>query len=280
MKSVSHSSNDGLGNLRLAAPVSHRGGPGDFIDFVLAHVGRSDDGPRGDGVDQDVVGRALERERFGERDHAGLGDVVRREAFVVRPAAAREPVGEVDDPSAAAGAHVRQRRLRTQKGRSEVHVQIGVPVLDGDILECLGPVDRRHVDEDVDAPEGRHRVRDDRPAVLGLAHIGRHGGRATSGRDDVGDGVVGLLLRPAIRQHEVHASAGEHLGHDPADALAAGDDCDLPGQFHVGITQIALDYADDSSADYTNCADFLSGSCRDGYLVAAWCRSRYCRSNS
>ncbi len=132
------------------------------------------------------------------------------------------------------------------------------------LFERRRSVDRRHVDEHVDAAKRRHRVRDDGAAVLGLAHIGHHGGRAASGRDDVGDGVVGFLLRPAIRQHQVHATCGERLCDDAADALAAGDDCDFAGQFHVGITQIGLDYAEKYIRRLRRFRRFFLGLCAGG----------------
>ena len=76
-------------------------------DLFVARLRRREDRTWRDGVDENVVGGQLQRERFGERDHAGLGDVVRQVAVVARPAALRDPVTEVDDAAAALAAHVR-----------------------------------------------------------------------------------------------------------------------------------------------------------------------------
>ena len=92
---------DRLGDLGLTAPVADRRGFRDFVDFLLAHVGRRNDRTRGNGIDEDVVPCHLERQRFRERDDTGLGDVVRRKPCVARPAAPNQPVREVDDAAAA-----------------------------------------------------------------------------------------------------------------------------------------------------------------------------------
>jgi hypothetical protein len=58
-------------------------------------------------------------------------------------------------------------------------------------------------------------------------HIGRHDRRTTACLPDVVGGLLGFALRPAIREHQVHAPAGERTRDSAADALAAGDDGDL-----------------------------------------------------
>src|SRR5690606_41830487 len=53
-------------------------------------------------------------------DDGGLGDVVGEIARVARPAAARDPVGEVDDAATAETAHVRDGGAGAQPGRAQV----------------------------------------------------------------------------------------------------------------------------------------------------------------
>src|SRR5882672_4899054 len=87
----------GLRDLDFAAPAAERRRPFDRAYFFLARAWRREDRSGRDRVDEDVVGGQLDRERFGERDRAGLRDVIREVSDVPRPAAARDPVAEVDD---------------------------------------------------------------------------------------------------------------------------------------------------------------------------------------
>src|SRR5436190_873815 len=75
-----------------------------------------------DRVDENLVGRQLEGERFGQRDDAGLGDVVRNIARIARPAAARNPVAEIDDVAAAGRSHVRRGGMRAEERAAKVDV--------------------------------------------------------------------------------------------------------------------------------------------------------------
>ncbi len=149
---------------------------------------RRDDRPWRDRVDQDLVGGQLQRQRLGQRDDAGLGDVVGEEARIARPAAARHPVGEVDDAAAAQPAHVRNRGTRAQPGRRAGRRPSARPSRRRDVVDRRRHVERRHVDEDVEAAEARPPFRR-RPArtrpgsrQVGLQHHGPapqrpHGGR-------------------------------------------------------------------------------------------------------
>ena len=118
------------------------------------------------------------------------------------------------------------RRVRAQKGRAEVDVEVGVPVLDGELLERRRPVDRRHVDEHVDAAERRHRrARRWRGSRRACPRRPRRWSRAVRRR---------RRRRPCRRlpasSRDTTARgpclAGQHLRDDTADAFAAGDDGD------------------------------------------------------
>ena len=65
--------------------------------------------------------------------------------------------------------------------------------------------------------------------------------RAASRGLDVGDRLLGLVLRSAIRQHEVHPFGSQLLRHDAPDPLAAGDDGDLSAQIHGVLSFAAFD---------------------------------------
>ena len=67
--------------------------------------------------------------------------------------------------------HVRRGGVRAEKRGAQVDVDVGVPVGGGQLGERLLHVDRRHVDEDVEAAEGvddrLHQRRARRPAATG-----------------------------------------------------------------------------------------------------------------
>ena len=86
-----------------------------------------------------------------------LGDVVRHVARVARPSALRYPVAEVDDAPAALRAHVRRGRVRAEKRGAQVDVDAASQSAAVEIGERLLHVDRRHVDQDVEAAEGIER---------------------------------------------------------------------------------------------------------------------------
>ena len=65
--------------------------------------------------------------------------------------------------------------------------------------------------------------------------------RAAPGGLDVGDRLLGLVLRAAIRQHEIHPFGRQLLCHDAPDPLAPGDDGDLSAQIHGVLSFAAFD---------------------------------------
>src|SRR5213593_2264057 len=91
----------GFGDLHLAAPPAEWCRLFDRFELVVCRLRRRDDWSWCDRVHEDVVGRELERERFGQRDHARFGDVVRQIAAISGTSALRHPVAEIDDAAAA-----------------------------------------------------------------------------------------------------------------------------------------------------------------------------------
>ena len=54
-----------------------------------------------DRIHENLIGREFERERLGQRLHAGFRHVIRDIALVAGPRACRDPVREIDDAAAA-----------------------------------------------------------------------------------------------------------------------------------------------------------------------------------
>src|SRR6185436_6174330 len=90
------------------------------------------------------------------------------------------------------------------------------------------------VDQDVDAPEGRHGALDQRLDLRGLAGVAGDGhGGAAGGGDALGDLLQALDL--ARGQHHARALRGEADGDGLADAAAgAGDDGGLAVETEAG----------------------------------------------
>ena len=63
----------GLGNFHFASPASHRRRGRDFVDLGLRQVRRREDGPRRDGIHEDLVARKLDLLALGERNARHLG---------------------------------------------------------------------------------------------------------------------------------------------------------------------------------------------------------------
>ena len=141
-----------------------------------------DDRARRDGVDEDLIGRQLQRQRFGQRDDAGLRHVVRQVARIPRPAAARHPVREVDDAAAAQPPHVRHGRARAQPRRAQIHRHLLVPVVHVSSSNGRG----RYIDAMLtrmsSRPERVDRLVDDPLAGVGLLQVGLEDQRAAAER--------------------------------------------------------------------------------------------------
>ena len=195
-------------------------------------------GPGAIGIDEDLIRGQLERQRFRQRDHARLGDVVRQVARIPGSAAPRHPVREVDDSAAARASHVRDCRLRAEPGGAQVDRHLRVPVLERQIVDRLLAIDRRHVDENVEPPEFRDGLLDDAAARLGLLQIGLDDERAPGQRAKRRRPFPPLRCARRDRRRDVRALAGELGGDDRADSASAGDQRDSVGEIH-GATSIA-----------------------------------------
>jgi hypothetical protein len=66
---------------------------------------------------------------------------------------------------------VRDGSARTEERGAQIDIDGGVPALLVELVERRGLVDRRHVDEDVEAAEGGSRAFDERAAVVGIAEV-------------------------------------------------------------------------------------------------------------
>src|SRR5215218_96062 len=104
-------------------------------------------------------------EGFGEACKTELGSAVSRG---VGPTLLSRHRGDVDDNAASRLAHMREGRLRQQKGRPEVHSERAIPSLYGELLDHAGRVCASSVDQYVYAPEGLDGP-SDRLRRLGLA---------------------------------------------------------------------------------------------------------------
>ena len=175
------------------------------IAFFRRHLRRRKNRSRGDRVHQDLIARQLGGQRFGQRLHAGFGDIVRQVAFVTRAAARDEPVGEIDDAPAAL-LHVNGRGVRAQERGAQVNRQLPIPVRLGQLRKRLGGVERGHVDQDVEASQLADRGADQATAVVGAGHIALHRDGAPAGGAHRRGGLIGLGARSVVDQRHVSAA--------------------------------------------------------------------------
>src|SRR5262249_23505602 len=151
-----------------------------------------------DAVDENLVARQLERERFGQRDRAGFRDVVRNISQVARASAPRNPVAEVDDAAAAVRAHVRHGRVRAQKRGAKVDVDHVVPGGRRELVETTPDVHGRHVDENVEPPELLRGGVHQRGARGRIGEVGLYDGGAPAVASNDRRGLLGFLTRTAV----------------------------------------------------------------------------------
>src|SRR5215469_4957941 len=153
----------GFGNLLLATPSPERRHVCNLLMVLGCGRRRRQNRTRRDRVDENIVGRQLERERFRQCHHARFRDVVRKETFIARPSAAREPVAERNDAAASLLPHVRHGRDRAEKRRAQVDVDRLLPCGEIKLVERCGLIHGRHGDKDVKATKRlgglRHRLR-------------------------------------------------------------------------------------------------------------------------
>ncbi len=180
-----------------------------------------------DAVDPDLIGAVVDRHRLGQQHHGALGGAVGRGT----PAAGQTPArGGVDDRAAAGLGHHRDRLLRHQEDRLDVHRHQPVPFLFGRFEQVGTPDDARVVDQDVETAERGHGPLDRAAAIVRAAHVARDEERApTRSRDGSGDGLAARLVY--VHHGHRRARLGEDVGGGPSDPRrAAGDQRDLVGQ--------------------------------------------------
>ena len=116
----------------------------------------ADDDADVQGIGQDVVGRAFLRQDLGERQLSGAADRGRR---AVGPGRLGADVQDADDAAPAPLFHLREDQAAEADLRKQFQVEIGLPLLVG---ELLGGAARRLagvVDKDIDLAElGHHLV--------------------------------------------------------------------------------------------------------------------------
>src|SRR5689334_3663597 len=103
---------DTLGDLVFSSPMPKRCRAFDRGELLIRGALRRNDRARRDRVDQNLIGRQLQRKSLGERDDAGLRYVVRQEPRISRTPASQRPVCEIDDAASAQPPHVRSSRAR------------------------------------------------------------------------------------------------------------------------------------------------------------------------
>src|SRR5581483_7759383 len=190
-------------------------------DGLLAHrrAGR-------EAVDVNAPGAELPGQDAGEGDHPAL-----RRGVVGHVAQASEEGarGDVDDLAAALGLHDRDDGPTAEVDALQVDLEHAVPLLERQVLggplpEVLRDVDRRVVEQDVDAAVARLRLGHQARHALQIGHVGRAGPGGAAGRADLG--------RHALAGRRVQLG-DDHLGAflrdppriGPADPVAgAGDD--------------------------------------------------------
>ncbi|KAI3479441.1 hypothetical protein L1887_58459 [Cichorium endivia] len=207
----------------LAGEVADHGGNVvglEGIDHLLGPDGGSHGGTGvgGDRVGENVVLLALDAERVGEADDAGLGSRVVGLAKVAVDADGR---GGVDDTAVLLLLEDGPGGVADAVGAAEVRVEHGVPLLVRHGGERLVAQDTGIVDDDVDRAKGVDGRLDDLLAVLDRAD----GGSGLAARLlDLVDDSGGVLLEEVV-DHHVGAELAEHVGVGTAETgTGAGDE--------------------------------------------------------
>jgi hypothetical protein len=123
-----------------------------------------------------------------------------------------------DGPAAPLPHHGPCRRLAAEKGGLEVRAQHAVEILLGHVEEIGVVRDPGVVHEDVDAPEGLFRARDERLRMFAIAHVPLSEDRPGALRREPLRGGLDLLGLDVAKDH-LRALPGEALGDRKADAL-------------------------------------------------------------
>ncbi|MCU1224366.1 MAG: hypothetical protein JWQ42_2459 [Edaphobacter sp.] len=182
-----------------------------------------EDGSGEDGVDADVGGAELMRERSSHGDNGGLGHVVDGEA-----GGGDEPGdgAHVDDGARACRLHSRGDGLRGEELVPEIHGHALVPVLGGDFGEAVAVVAGCVVDEDLRGAEDSGDLSDGRleGGDVGEIAVDVQRGVGNARREVVDEGECRLIGE--IEKGYTGALEGEDLYGGGSDALCASADED------------------------------------------------------
>ena len=149
--------------------------------------------------------------------------------------------GDVDDATAAGGAHRLGDGARAEEDGADVDAEHVFPLGQVDLPE-RPPLDAgeetRVVDEHVDAPVAvEHLAKRGRDRLL-IGDVRCERERRAAGRLDRPHGLVG---RGEVDRDDGRSAAGERLGDCAADrAGSTGDDRDLPGELGRVYHRVAL----------------------------------------
>ena len=190
--------------------------------FVRCVLGRNDR-PGRNGIHEDLVLGKFERHRLGQCGDSGLRDVIRQIPLVSRSAASGQPVTEVDDAPTSESAHVRCRRARAQPSGAKIHVELGLPDLDSDVVERDRSVYRGHVDEHVEPAKAIDGAFDDLLASSGLTQVCLKNDRALADGFDCARRLLCFRLRTVVDQRDVRTPARQLRCDDGADSTPTGD---------------------------------------------------------
>jgi len=124
------------------------------------------------------------------------------------------------------GGHAREER------GPQVHGHLPVPFARIEVVKRHVPVDRRHVDDDVEASQGGGGFVHRGVAVERVGQVGTQGERATAAAAHGGGRLFGGVRRGAVDERHIGAALGEHDGDGLAHAGAPGDECGTALQGH------------------------------------------------
>ena len=174
-----------------------------------------------DAVDANSLGAVVDRHGFRELNYGSLGRTVDRCPGSGYESPSR---GSVDDGTAPALLHVRDRASRHEIDRLDVDLHHPVPVLLGR-LENRGPTnDAGVVDQDVESVSDLQSRCYRRIAILRSCHVGGDGTGGSSGAADVPSEVLDTI---GVQIHRTDGGAvtSEKLRHRVADSGGrAGDE--------------------------------------------------------
>jgi hypothetical protein len=172
----------------------------------------------GDGVDGDVEVRGLARKAFGKTDHRGLrGGVVDGSG----ERADRADGGDVENRALALADHLLVDRLRHGEEAADVRSDHFVPGAVGRRREIVAPVDRRVVDENINAAPLLYELARQSFHAQTIRNRDLEAVRASAMRLDFLRHRLGEVFARVIVESHVRAFAREDFTHRRADAARA-----------------------------------------------------------